>query len=100
MTDKPRVIYISENMTVKEDSALNISCRCVGSPLPQITWNTPQKIGLKTATLYQQTSTTSINSTLVVAAADCIADNGVYTCICENEAGRDSKVVTLTTQCQ
>lgn len=94
--DVPRVDHVSRNRDALEGEEVTLECHASGVPPPQYTWFDPQRRNLSEVGGYYVDRERGV---LTITKVRRYEDNGKFTCLAENAAGRhelehDVQVIT------
>ena len=97
---KPEIIREPEDSTVQSGETATFSCSASGDPSPAISWHREDPdddpSGLGRRRQHQPRASVEGRSGRLRVEAATAADEGVYVCVAENEAGRAEASATLS----
>ncbi|KAL3318657.1 Hemicentin-1 [Cichlidogyrus casuarinus] len=96
LLEAPKIIESSENTMVFMNSTVTLTCEVIGSPKPKITWlHNGRSLHLNSNAQVSPNYRTIGHGNLMIVHAQ-HQHGGNYTCIAENEAGKDSAETVVT----
>lgn len=96
-TVKPVLISTPEDVTVSSGSTATFFCQVSGDPLPKVTWTKEDSREMVANSGRHVLTQNGMTLTLENVTP---ADEGLYRCVAQNEAGRVESSATLSVHCE